>query len=226
MKYSSIYLSILALASLFSMGCEYDNFEAPKSTLSGTIVYEGNPVSVRTGGTRLQLWEDGHELRTPMDVFIDHEGHFSASLFDGTYKLVTNGDAPWSPRNLDTVEVTVRGNTVVDIPVTPYFVLENESFTAAGTTLNAQFAIRRVVPNANVSRVALYVGHSILTDQGRFEHRVEMDAGNIQVGQPLSMSTTLPASLANLDYVFVRVGVLSNLSGEYYYSDVQRVNLP
>ncbi len=225
MKYSSICLSVLAFTSLFLVSCEYDNFEAPKSTLSGNIIYEGSPVSVRTGGTRLQLWEDGHELRTPMDVFIDHEGHFSASLFDGTYKLVTNGDAPWLPRNLDTVEVTVRGNTVVDIPVTPYFVLENESFSAAGATLNTQFSIRRVVPNANVNRVALYVGHSMLTDQGRFEHRVEMDAADVQVGQPLSMSTALPASLANLDYVFVRVGVLSNLSGEYYYTDVQRVNL-
>lgn len=225
MKYSIVYIAVFAIGSLLLASCEYDNFEAPKSTLSGNIVYEGNPVGVRTRGTRLELWEDGHILRTPMDVHISHDGKFSASLFDGTYKLVRKGEAPWLPQSSDTVVVTVQGNTQMDFPVTPYFTLQNDTYTANGNTLQAQFTIRRVVPTANVSNVVLYIGRSILTDQNLFEQRVELPAADIQVDQPLRIGTELPATVAGLDYVFVRVGVRSNLSGEYYYSQVQRLDL-
>lgn len=225
MKYSKVYIAIFSIASLMLVSCEYDNFDAPTSTLSGRIVHEGSPVGVRTRGTRLELWEDGHILRTPMDVHISHDGLFSASLFDGTYKLVRKGEAPWLPQSTDTIVVTVQGHTQMDFPVTPYFTIQNDTYTSSGNTLQAQFTIRRVVPEANVSNVVLYVGRSILTDQNLFAQRVELPAGSIQLGQPTSISTELPASLAELDYVFVRIGVRSNLSGEYYYSQVQRFNL-
>ena len=35
-------LFIIVIISFIFTACEYDNFEEPKATLSGSVVYEGN----------------------------------------------------------------------------------------------------------------------------------------------------------------------------------------
>ena len=71
--------------------CGKDNYQAPESTLTGTVVYQGEPVGVRGSNqsVRLQLWQDGFQTREPIDVYVAQDGSFSAALFDGQYKLIT-----------------------------------------------------------------------------------------------------------------------------------------
>ncbi|HAK28787.1 MULTISPECIES: DUF3823 domain-containing protein [Sphingobacterium] len=220
------FLSLLiAFASLLVVGCEYDNFEAPKSTLSGRVVYEGKAIGVRNNGPQLELWQDGYPLRSAIPVYFDQDGSFSVSLFDGEYKLVRKGDSPWLQQATDTVLVQVKGNTTIDVPVTPYFTVTNESFQKNNNSISANFTVNRIVGTANMEFVRLYLGKSVLTDQVQRELRVDANLANVAFGQPTSIVGELPDNLKNLDYVFARIGVKATVSGEYYYTAVQKIAL-
>ncbi|WP_313263711.1 DUF3823 domain-containing protein [Sphingobacterium sp.] len=216
---------LIACAGLLVVGCEYDNFEAPKSTLSGRVVYEGKAVGVRNNGPQLELWQDGYPLRSKINVYFDQDGTFSASLFDGTYKLVRMGDSPWLQQATDTIVIQVKGNTAVDVPVTPYFTVTNESFQKNNNSITANFTVNRIVGTANLDAVRLYLGKSILTDQGQQELRVDAKVANVVFGQPTSIVGELPDNLKNLDYIYARIGAKSTVSGEYYYTAVQKIAL-
>jgi len=220
------FLTQIAVASLFFLGCKHDNYEAPGSILSGRVIYNGQPVAVRTNGPQLELWQDGFGSLTPIPVYINQDGTFSASLFDGTYKLVRKGNSPWLQQSTDTIVVQVKGQTKVDVPVTPYFMIRNENYTVASNTLTANFTIDKVVATSNnLQFVKLYLGSSMLTDEVRKEHSVTADVNTLVLGSNTTLSTTIPDNLKNLPYIFVRIGVKSSASGEYSYSQVQKVAL-
>lgn len=217
--------TLITTAGLFLTGCEYDNFEAPQSMLSGKVVYEGKAVGVRNNGPQLELWQDGFALRSAIPVYLNQDGTFSASLFDGQYKLVRKGDAPWLQQATDTILVNVKGNTSVDVPVTPYFAITNESFQKSDNTITARFAVNKIVGSATVELVVLYLGKSVLTDQVQHELRVDGNVGSLVFGQQMAISGVIPDKLKNLDYVFARLGVKSTAAGEYYYTPVQKIAL-
>jgi hypothetical protein len=224
MKTKYFLTLVMALCFLLT-ACEYDNYEEPKSVLSGKIIYNGQPVGVRTNGTQLELWQDGFQLRTSIPVYISHDGSYSASLFDGTYKLVRKGNSPWLQQSTDTILVEVKGNTQKDIPVTPYFTVTNENFQFVNNTFTANFVINKIVATANVDAVALFIGKSILTDQNQKELRVALTTSSLVLGANTSITTQLPASLSGLSYVYARIGVKATATGEYSYTQVQKIAL-
>ncbi len=219
-------LIFIASGSLLFSGCKHDNYEEPNSVLSGRVMYNGQPVGVRTNGPQLELWQDGFALRTLIPVHISHDGTFSASLFNGTYKLVRKGNSPWLQQSTDTLVVQVNGNTNVDVPVTPYFEIKNESYAVANNTVTANFTVDKVVATSNnLQFVKLYLGSSVLTDEVRKEHAVNANVGSLVLGANTSLTTTIPDNLKNLPYIFVRLGVKSTATGEYSYTQVQKVSL-
>lgn len=224
MKFKFIMI-IIAVASLFSAGCEYDNFDAPEVTLSGRVVYEGQPIAGRNNGPQLELWQDGYPLKSYIPVYIDQEGRFSAKLFDGEYKLVRRPDAPWLQQATDTIRISIKGDTKKDIPVTPYFTISGYSFEKSGNNINAKFVVNKVVQTANLEFVRLYLGNSILTDQVQREVRIDANLGSVVLGQQTQLTATLPDNLKNLDFVYARVGVKSTSAGEYVYTPVQKIAL-
>lgn len=224
MKIKFIIL-ITAAASMLLSACEYDNFTPPESTLSGKVVYQGKAVSVRNNGPVLELWQDGYPLRSPIVLSFNQDGTFAAKLFDGRYKLTRRGDAPWLQQATDTIAITVNGNTNIDVPVTPYFNLTNETYTISGNTITAKFVVDKVVPTANVELVRLYLGKSILTDQVQRELRADGNLGSLVFGGQNTIIGDIPDNLKNLDYVFARLGIKSTVSGEYNYTQVQKISL-
>ena len=218
-------LFIIVIISFIFTACEYDNFEEPKATLSGSVVYEGKPLGVRTNGTQLELWQDGYALRYAIPVNIAHDGSYSVSLFNGKYKMVRKAGAPWEAQLNDTIIIDVNNNTVFDVPVRPYFTVTNESFQHSSGTITANFTVNKVVENADLAQVRLFVGHSILTDQNRNEQAVNADLSQVVPGENASVSLKLSEALAGLDYVFVRVGVRSNQSNEFVYTQVEKISL-
>lgn len=218
-------IPIIAVAGMLLSACEYDNFTPPESTLSGKVVYQGKAVSVRNNGPVLELWQDGYPLRSPIVLSFNQDGTFAAKLFDGKYKLTRRGEAPWLQQSTDTIAVTVNGNTSIDVPVTPYFNLSNETYTKSGNTITARFVVDKVVPTANVELVRLYLGKSILTDQVQREVRAEGNVAGLVFGGQNTIATDLPDNLKNLDYVFARLGIKSTVSGEYNYTQVQKISL-
>ncbi|MDQ0641211.1 hypothetical protein QF042_004776 [Pedobacter sp. W3I1] len=215
-----------ATTSILLAGCEYDNFEAPEVTLAGKVVYQGRVVGVRNNGPQLELWQDGYPLKSPITVYLNQDGTFSAKLFDGQYKLVRRADAPWLQQATDTVRIEVKGDTNLDVPVTPYFTITGESFQKSGDNIIAKLVVNKVVQTANLEFVRLYLGKSILTDQVQREVRVDANISSVVLGQQIEISSgALPDNLKSLDYVYARLGVKSTAAGEYYYTQVQKIAL-
>lgn len=216
---------ILSTIVVLLTACGYDNFDEPKSKLVGKVTYNGTPVGVRATGIELELWQDGFETKSHIPVYVAHDGSFSAALFNGQYKLVRKAGAPWEAQLKDTIIVNVKKNTEIEVPVTPYFTFGNERFQASSGNITATFTINKIVEKASVSSVKLYLGKSILTDENRKEADMEASAADIKIGQPMTITAKIPASLVKNGYLFVRVGVKATVSNEYYYTQVQKIDM-
>lgn len=223
MKKSIVYIVTLCILTL--TGCQLDNYDEPKSMLSGKVVFDGQVIGVRTDGTSFALWQDGYDFKSEIPVHIAQDGSYSVALFDGDYKLTRKGGAPWEEQRGDTILIKVKGNTVYDVVVKPYFVIRNESYSKQAETITAKFIIQKGVETANLSEVKLYVGKSILTDEKQHEAVANCELSTITIGQEVTVTATIPTGLKNANYVFARIGVRSTASGEFCYTQSSKIAL-
>lgn len=222
MKYSIIILALFT--SFLLLGCEYDNVEEPKSELSGKIIYNGEAMGVRSGGTQLELWQYGYPLRSKVSIYINWDGTYSAKVFDGEYKIVRLKGAPWETPT-DTISVTVKGKTVQDIPVTPFFIASGINIQKETNNIVAKFTVQKVSTTANLESVTLYLYKSIITDQNYKDAEVTKAASAVTLGQESTLTAAIPASLATADYLYARIAVKTSGVAERYYSAPQKIQL-
>ena len=217
---------ICLLATLVFAGCKKDNYDEPTSMLTGRVVYEGEPLGLRSGGVQLELWQHGYDLFSKIPVHVDQDGSFSARLFDGDYKLVLlRGNGPWAD-NTDSLDVHVSGSASVDVPVDPYFVITDHSFQRNGDQITATVSIRQVNTSRSLERVTLYLGQTLIVDQNNSASTAEVLAADVtDLSQPITLTADIPASLANKGYLFARVGVKANGVAEYLYSHPEQIAL-
>lgn len=218
---------ILLLAITVLAACEKDNYDPPKSALTGRLIYEGTPIGVRQGIGVLQLYQPGWQDVVPIGVQMKQDGTFSSLLFDGAYKLVPiEGNGPFVASNTDTINLEVKGNeTTVDVPVTPYFIINNETFQKNGpSSITATFKISQVVASASLDKVGLFVGETMLVDNLFNSEKSEINGTAIS---DLNQSLTLNVNVtdAKSKYVFVRVGVKAKESAEYLFTQVQKIQI-
>lgn len=212
------------ITCIIFIGCSYDNYVQPESILSGKVTYKNEPVSVRSNGTQLELWQDGYALRAKIPVYIAQDGSYSAILSDGNYKIVRLSGAPWENQT-DTISVTVKGNTALDIPVIPYFIVKNVTFQKTNNEITTKFVIEKISQTANLNLARLYLGKTLFTDQNNNATIVALNASSITIGQEVTIKATIPKSLESADYLFARVGVQAKGVGELYYSVPQKIHL-
>jgi hypothetical protein len=227
MTMKSKILSIAILVSFIALaGCEYDNYNPPESTLSGTVVYNGKAVGVRSGGTQLELWQYGYQLRSKIPVNISQDGTFTAKVFDGNYKLVRLAGGPWATQT-DSISVTVAGTTTVDVPVTPFYVLTGETFayTSATKTITGTCTVTKV-GTAAITSVTLYVGITNIVDANNNSQSTNLSGSALSdLSTPKTANVVLNTANQARTYVYVRMGVLSAGSSERYYTPVQKITL-
>ena len=225
MKIKSYIYMAAAMVTMLT-GCEYDNYEPPTSLLQGQVVYEGEPVGVRTNAVQLELWQHGYDNFEKIPVYVDQDGSFSASLFDGDYLLVQKrGNGPWVT-STDSIAVSVNGATTIDVPVTPYYVFQDASFTRSGNVVNASFSIEEVAGSTPISRVVLYVGETLFLDDLRNAKAVELDAADLEdLSQGKTLTLELPAGLVGDENVFARLGLKPEASDVMLYTDVVNLEL-
>ena len=219
----TISLGVIALMA----GCKKDNYKAMDSILSGRVLYQNLPVEVRSNGVQLELWQSGFELFTKIAVHVNQDGTFAASLFNGDYKLTRlRGNGPWAD-NTDTINVRVNGNTTVDVPVDPYFVIKSATFTRSGNDINASITIQRVNTTKALELVRLYIGPTYVTDQNNnAASNQKLAAAITDLNQPVTLTATIPAALvSSKDYVYVRAGVKTLGVAELVYSASQKIML-
>ncbi len=224
MKIKAI-LYIASAAIILLTACKKDNYAPPSSQLTGKVVYQGQPIGVRSSGIQLELWQRGYQLFTKIPVYIDQDGSFSATLFDGNYKLVRlKGNGPWAD-NTDSIDVTVKGNTIIDVPVDPYFIIKNASVQKNGSNIDATFTVQAVNTSKSLELIRLYLGLTTITDQNNNAANVSKAAAAIDITQPVTLSASIPAAATNKGYVYVRLGVKTAGVQELYYTAPQKVLL-
>ena len=108
--------------------------------------------------------------------------------------------------------------------MTPYFSVRNVSFARNGNKVTARFTINKVVADANLENVGIYLGTGILTDEKQKE--AELKLGNtVSLNQENTAEIEIPSGLLNESYLYARVGVKSDKSSEYCYSQSIKVAL-
>jgi hypothetical protein len=223
MKREILFTIIVAFVIIMA-GCTKDNYDPPTSMLTGTITYNGSPVGVRSGGTQLELWQYGFQLRSKVAVQIAQDGTYSARLFDGNYKLVRLAGAPWTNQT-DSIDVTVSGATKVDVPVVPYFTLTGEIFTYAGGVLSSSCTVNKI-GTAAIERLTLYVGTTTIVDASNNGGKSDKTGSALSIlTAPLTFSYTLPATLTSRSYIYARIGVKTTGVNELLYTPVKKIQL-
>ena len=226
MKVSKYLYSLISITIIMAMGCEKDNYDAPTSMLTGRVVYQGEPLGVRSGGVELELWQHGYASFSKIPVYVNQDGSFSARLFDGNYKLVLlRGNGPWAD-NTDSLDVNLNGAASVDVAVEPYFIITSQSFQRSGNEITGTVTIQQVNTSRSLERVAIYLGQTLIVDQNNHGARGEVVSADItDLNQPIDLTISIPASLASKGYLFARVGVKATGVAEYLYSQPQQLTL-
>lgn len=214
----------LLVGTILLAGCAKDNYEPPTSTLTGQIVYESQPVGVRTNGVQLELWQSGYQLFTKIPVMVGQDGSFSAVVFDGDYKLVRlRGNGPWVD-NTDTIKVSVRGAAKVDVPVQPYFIIQNGTIQKSGNVMTATCSVKQVATTRAIERVTLYVGTTQFVDITNNAANANLTGAALaDLSKPLSFSLNLPATITSKAFGYGRIGVKAVGVAELLYTPVQKI---
>ena len=216
----------MALAfSAMMLSCEKDNRTEPKSVLKGRIVHDGQTIGVRSNGVQLEIWQRGFQLFTKIPVYVNQDGTFTASLFDGNYKLVRlRGNGPWV-NNTDTIDVELRGTKELDVPVNPYFVFKNDTYSKGEGKVSATFTLQKVEATGVLERVNLYIGTTTILDPNNNAANVQQLAAATDLTKPITLTATLSAALAGREYVYARIGVKTSGVGEMLFGAPQKIQL-
>lgn len=221
------YIYLLFAASVTMLAsCKFDNYIAPSSVLSGTIGYQGQVIGVRSNAVELELWQRGYQLYTKIPVYIKQDGTFKAILFDGEYKLTyLKGVGPWVTKT-DSVAVSVRGNTIVDFPVEPFFIIKSSTFVKNGTNITGTLTLQRVNTTNTLEAVRIYLNKGSIVDGNINLANASIAASAItDITAPITISVTIPTTLSANDYLYARVGVKTTGVTELAYGVPQQVVL-
>lgn len=218
------YILLFVILAFTATGCGFDNYDAPQSRLHGKITYNGQALGLRGSGqaVRLQLYQDGYQLHDNIQVYVGQDGAFEALLFDGEYKLVTRDrNGPWV-NTRDTIVVNLKGSAEVEVPVTPFFTIDNETITLNGSVLNATFNVNKIVNTANIDYITLLVSKTSFVDDAT--NIARKDFKGLQAGsQNLSLDMSGNANVAAAQALFGRVGVRTVGADQAIYSEVVRL---
>lgn len=227
-----IALFLFAALTILFTSCEYDNFDAPNTTLTGKVSYNGQPICVKNNQVSFRLYEPGWELSasTYMNVQVAQDGTFSASVYTGkTYKLIrVENVGPWvNPTAADTLTITA-GSRPIDMPVTPYYLLENPSITCSNKIVTGTCSIREITAGRRIEKVGLYAGRNLIVDDTyNFGHTETAEA---QAGNSITLSVDLSSlsinstanSLPSTGFIYARMALkIEGIDAMVYTEPIQ-----
>lgn len=216
-----IALFLIAVSSIIFTSCEYDNFDEPNATISGKVVYEGETIYVKNNQVTFRLYEPGWELSssTYMDVQVAQDGTFSASVYKGkNYCLIRQANiGPWvNPTSSDTIYViNCSKNQVVEMPVTPYYILTSASITCSNKVVSGTCSVKQVTGGRNIEYVGLYAGRNVIVDNtynfGSAGAVTTTASAGDQISLTLNLSglqvSSTAGSLPSTGFIYARMGL-------------------
>ncbi len=233
MRFKIHYIILLAIA-FGVQSCKKDNYEAPTSTLSGRIMYNGAEIGLEFNQVPLELYQPGFGKSGAIATTFGQDGSYSYLLFDGQYKMIIpNGQGPfrWQERaggGRDTLNVTVGGNQTLDLEATPYFMVRNAAFAVSGTTLNSTCSLEQIIngPDARaVESVTLYINKTQFVSRTDNIANKELAAAAITDPANISLSVDIPDITPTQNYIFARIGLKISGVEDMIFSPLQKIQL-
>ncbi len=215
MKIRSHCILFFALCTVI-LSCKKDNYDEPQATLSGRIVYKGEPLNFEYNRVNYELYQPGFGKTGPIGSVFTPEGGFSQVLFDGNYKLVVpagQGPFVWKQTSAgkpDSVAITLKGNTSLDIEVMPYFMIRTPQLSFAGGKVTGTCKLEKIVTDGNaknIERVTLYISKLQFADSQTNVATTNLAGSAITDLNNVSLSVTVPVLTPTQNYVFARIGV-------------------
>lgn len=239
MKISS-FLIFLLVAGICS--CKKDNYAVPGSKLTGALMYKGDSIHVEYDRVPFQLYQLGLGKVGQIGAFSDRggvtsttfeqNGTYSALLFDGEYKfIIPNGQGPFlwkktSVGNPDTLAISVKGNTSMNIEVTPYYMIRNPQISASGSNVTATFKLEKIVTDANakdVENVTLFINKTQYVSGANNLKNAGMQGSAITDPNNISLTVAIPSITPTQNYVFARIGVKLVGVEDWLFSPRQKI---
>lgn len=226
---------LLGIAFCFlAISCKKDNYDAPSSSFTGRILYQGEAIQVEYDRVPFEMYEYGFGKVGPINGTITPEGTFSHLLFDGDYKLVIReGQGPFlwpqTGGKSDSISVSVRGNTTLDIEVEPYYMIRTPQFAQAAGKVNGSFKIEQIITDAprakDIEKAALFINKTIIVSNDNNIGRTEINGAAIADPNNVNLEVTVPALTPTQNYVFARIGVKAVGVEDWIFSPVQKIQL-
>ena len=219
---------ILILGLFLVTGCELDNFDEPKSEFKGRFVYEGEALQLRgtayDNDCMMYAYQEGpeYEDRGAINLFVNSDGEFNSLMYDGFYKIVLRQDrGPWIPRK-DTIEVNIKGNQILDVEVTPYFLIKDTKIDFQNKVVKVKCKINQVVETASIDRAVIYISKTKLVDN--VAKIAEKSFTNLNPGEhefTFDLSDNGVTDAAK--FLYARVGVKARQGNDYIFSEVTQL---
>ena len=200
--------------------------------LSGKLVYKGETFGVEENQVPLQLYQFGFGAVGPINANFTQEGGYSVLLFDGTYKLIIpNGQGPFLWKTLpsgapDSISVVMKGGQMLDLEVTPFYMIRSPQITGGGGKVTATFKVEKIITDANaknIDKVVLYVNKTQFASDGVNNIKnTELAGSAITDPNNISLNLTVP-SIAPQTYVYARIGLKIAGVEDMIFSPLQKV---
>lgn len=224
--------TIACVTLLMGNSCvnELDNYDAPSGGVYGTFVdtETNQPVPLPVQGATgviIKLMEENTGATQSVDFYAKHDGTFENSkVFNGSYTITASG----AFTNTAEVRTTIKGQTEVNIPVTPFSRID-ASASVSGKTVSVQYKATPSNSSYTISEVYGYwnfapgvddgganqAGKVVMTDtEGSFTFDLNNDANYLNNVHKIQ---------SNGNKVYLRVGAKTNSA--INYSQVITVSL-
>jgi hypothetical protein len=211
------YCYIAALAMIASMtACKKDNFTGPGTSLTGRLVYKGDSILVEYNQVNFEVYQYGFGKVGPITGTFTQSGTYALQLFNGDYKfIIPNGQGPFQFKQTaqgapDTIAISLKGNQVQDIEVTPYYMIRNPQLSVASGKVNGAFRIEKIITGASakdIERVSLYVNRTQFVSGADNIAVTDVSGSAITDPNNVSLQVTIPNLVPAQHYVFARIGL-------------------
>jgi hypothetical protein len=223
-----LFIILSLLAGVF-YSCEVDNFDEPNTYLKGKIVYNGKPLSFQRSQVKLQLWEKGWDFYTPLTVYVNQTGSYSAKFHKGNYVLkIKDFEGPFIFEK-DSINVDLNTDREIDIEVLPYYTFENIAFAnSSDSTIKVDFSLKKVITDQrakDIEEVRLYISNTQFVDHNAKLADKGIKGSSITDLSNLSLTINIPKTKIHYKYLFLRVGVKIKDRNDRLFSDVGKVNI-
>jgi hypothetical protein len=233
MKRNFQYIALVVFC-LAAFSCKKDNYEEPRSKLSGKFHYQGEPIYVQHDQVPFELYEYGFGKVGPINGAITQEGTYSHVLFNGNYKLVVRqGQGPFAwPQTgdkSDSLSITVNGDTQVDISVEPYYMVRTPQIAKSGADVSATFRIEKIITDVarvkDLERATLYINKTQFVSEANNINKTNIAGSAITDPNNVTLSVSVPNMSPVQNYVFARIGLKIAGVEDMIFSSVVKINL-